>query len=390
MAYLEQSTRYIAYDVRTRRPLPLLPRSRGPRLAARHPLRRRHGPPVRHLRRAAARCCRSGSRERYPKDPADSDFVYRQSIRAKAFDAAARHPAGGVAVQRRHLRHRPGLRAAAPAHAGPPAARGPGLRRPDAHRAAQGHPVVPQAGRPAPTAAARGAATSTTNREAHGATSPRSCSRPTTSAEPAPDRSRSSTSTPTARTRLVAAMLYPYVAPARGPARCARSRRMSVDEQARRRAGVRGRADATAATSRAGRSSARRTASTCCPTTAPSATCSATACSPSSGSALSPATATRCPRRWSRPASPTAFDGGDGPLRRPVRRAGRAASRAQAAYAVSLAYRVRYVMQMNAREAMHLIELRTGPQGHPAYRRGRPRRCTGSSPRRPATTPSPR
>ena len=42
---------------------------------------------------------------------------------------------------------------------------------------------------------------------------------------------------------------------------------------------------------------------------------------------------------------------------------------AQAAYAVALAYRkVRYVMQMNAREAMHLIELRSTPQGHPAYR----------------------
>ena len=40
-----------------------------------------------------------------------------------------------------------------------------------------------------------------------------------------------------------------------------------------------------------------------------------------------------------------------------------------AGYAVSLAYRVRYVMQFNAREAMHLLELRTGPQGHPAYRR---------------------
>jgi len=41
---------------------------------------------------------------------------------------------------------------------------------------------------------------------------------------------------------------------------------------------------------------------------------------------------------------------------------------AQAPYAVALAYRVRYVMQMNAREAMHLIELRSGPQGHPTYR----------------------
>ena len=40
----------------------------------------------------------------------------------------------------------------------------------------------------------------------------------------------------------------------------------------------------------------------------------------------------------------------------------------QASYAVSLAYRVRFVMQMNAREAMHLVELRTTPQGHPAYR----------------------
>jgi thymidylate synthase ThyX len=41
---------------------------------------------------------------------------------------------------------------------------------------------------------------------------------------------------------------------------------------------------------------------------------------------------------------------------------------AQAPYAVSLAYRVRFVMEMNAREAMHLIELRSTPQGHPAYR----------------------
>jgi thymidylate synthase ThyX len=40
----------------------------------------------------------------------------------------------------------------------------------------------------------------------------------------------------------------------------------------------------------------------------------------------------------------------------------------QASYAVALAYRVRFVMQMNAREAMHVLELRTSPQGHPAYR----------------------
>lgn len=40
-----------------------------------------------------------------------------------------------------------------------------------------------------------------------------------------------------------------------------------------------------------------------------------------------------------------------------------------APYAVSMAYRVRFYIDMNAREAMHLIELRTSPQGHPAYRR---------------------
>ena len=41
----------------------------------------------------------------------------------------------------------------------------------------------------------------------------------------------------------------------------------------------------------------------------------------------------------------------------------------QAAYAVSMAYRIRYNMQFNAREAMHMLELRSSPQGHPSYRR---------------------
>jgi hypothetical protein len=40
----------------------------------------------------------------------------------------------------------------------------------------------------------------------------------------------------------------------------------------------------------------------------------------------------------------------------------------QAPYAVALAFRIRYVMQMNAREAMHVLELRSGQQGHPVYR----------------------
>ncbi len=40
-----------------------------------------------------------------------------------------------------------------------------------------------------------------------------------------------------------------------------------------------------------------------------------------------------------------------------------------APYAVCMAYRIRFYMHMNAREAMHVLELRTAPQGHPSYRR---------------------
>ncbi len=41
---------------------------------------------------------------------------------------------------------------------------------------------------------------------------------------------------------------------------------------------------------------------------------------------------------------------------------------AAAPYAVPLAHRIRFTMTMNAREAMHLIELRSQPQGHESYR----------------------
>ena len=40
----------------------------------------------------------------------------------------------------------------------------------------------------------------------------------------------------------------------------------------------------------------------------------------------------------------------------------------EAPYALSLAYRLRYTLDLNAREAMHLIELRSGREGHPTYR----------------------
>ncbi len=40
-----------------------------------------------------------------------------------------------------------------------------------------------------------------------------------------------------------------------------------------------------------------------------------------------------------------------------------------AGYAVNMAHRVRFYMDLNAREAMHLLELRSAPQGHASYRR---------------------
>ena len=39
----------------------------------------------------------------------------------------------------------------------------------------------------------------------------------------------------------------------------------------------------------------------------------------------------------------------------------------QAQYLVTLGHRLRFLFRLNAREAMHMIELRTSPQGHPAY-----------------------
>ena len=45
-----------------------------------------------------------------------------------------------------------------------------------------------------------------------------------------------------------------------------------------------------------------------------------------------------------------------------------AAASLPASYALCLGYRIRYVLDMNAREAMHLIELRSGREGHPGYR----------------------
>ncbi len=47
---------------------------------------------------------------------------------------------------------------------------------------------------------------------------------------------------------------------------------------------------------------------------------------------------------------------------------GEPASRRRRPYALCLGYRIRFILDLNAREAMQLIELRSGREGHPSYR----------------------
>ncbi|MDQ3294310.1 MAG: FAD-dependent thymidylate synthase, partial [Actinomycetota bacterium] len=85
-SYLEQSTRYIAYDnriggrYRFHRPPEVLGSAFGTRYVGDMD---RLFDTYAELLPAVQDWCR----ERYPKEPGDSDFVYRQSIRAKALDA---------------------------------------------------------------------------------------------------------------------------------------------------------------------------------------------------------------------------------------------------------------------------------------------------------------
>ncbi len=128
-AYLEQSTRYINYDVEARRPVPLL---RAARDRSHQPSRSTYRE---HMERSFAA---------YSDLVADLTTFYQaavpqgadgfehglevddqgQGLRHRPRVAARLHP-----FQRRDLRHRPGLRDGADADAGPSSRRGAGLRR---------------------------------------------------------------------------------------------------------------------------------------------------------------------------------------------------------------------------------------------------------------------
>ena len=233
MAYLEQSTRYIAYDARLGGRYRYYRDPEVLELAARHPLRRRPGPPVRHLRRAAAGAARTGSASATRRSPATpTSSTTRRSRPRRSTRCAASCPrrrcrtSASTAPARRYeallLRMR--------AHPLPEAR---DVRRADARRAAQGHPVVPRRGS---TVADRGGAWSDVPR-GRPAT-------PRTSVAAqlfADDGARADGPTvtlvdfdPDGEDKLLAAICYPHTAPARGPA--ARARVAACSRRRARRA----------------------------------------------------------------------------------------------------------------------------------------------------------
>ena len=110
-------------------PLPLLPRLRG----ARRPRARRGAtsPTWTRCSRPTRRCCptlrRLGARA-LPEGSRRLPLRLQADHQGEGVRRRPRHPPRRDAVERRHLRHRPGVRGAAAAHACAPAARGPQLR----------------------------------------------------------------------------------------------------------------------------------------------------------------------------------------------------------------------------------------------------------------------
>ncbi len=142
MSYLEQSTRYIAYDSRLGGRYRY---HRDPAILA-GPLGTRYVGDLDRIFDAYSQCAEFVTdhvRATVERGPDDSEFVYRTATRAKALDAvrgmlpaAATSNVGiygtGQAFEALLLRMRV-----------PPAARGPRLRGPHVARVAQGHPELP-------------------------------------------------------------------------------------------------------------------------------------------------------------------------------------------------------------------------------------------------------
>ena len=323
MSYLEQSTRYIAYDAR------LGGRYRYYRDPAvlgqppRHALRRRHGPHVRRLQRGGRHGHRPRPGDRRPSDPATpTSCTARRPGPRRSTPPAGMLPAAslsnvgiygtGQAFEALLLRMR--------AHPLPEARAYADLMLDELRK------VIPSFLRRVDLPDRGGRWSDYLGDDARRTRrrSSTSCSR----GDAGRRRRRRCTLVdfdPDAEDKLLAAICYPHSRPpgdaAARPGAQARRRRADRARRAPTSAIAR-----TAATSRAGRSSASTTASTCCPTTAPSATCSATACSRSSGSALTPDHGYVRPELVDEAGAGRAVRRGDGALGRAVRRPRRARS----------------------------------------------------------------
>ena len=120
------------------------PRSTGTELEPRF-ARPRHG--VRRIRPDGYDPLQAYFRERFPQQERDSDFVYRQTIRAKACDTLRGLLPAATRTNVGHLRDRAVVRAAPDAAGRAPAAEMREYGALDAGRAPQGDPGVPEARR---------------------------------------------------------------------------------------------------------------------------------------------------------------------------------------------------------------------------------------------------
>ena len=364
MSYLEQSTRYIAYDAR------LGGRYRFFR-DRRRCCSRRSAPATSATWTACSTptpsCCRCSCdhfREPSPKDADDSDFVYRQAIRAKAFDAlrgilpaASLSNVGiygtGQGYEQLLLRMR--------AHPLPEARAYADLMLTELRK------VIPSFLKRVDLDD-RGVAWSDyldDDPRRHGGRRrpavPGGHRRPTTAPVGDPRRLR-----PRRRGQAGRRMLYPYLPPARGADR-GPGAGMGIDDRLAVLRAYVGRAHQPAPQARPGARAAvlplrrpRRLRRLPRPPAPPHAHHRVAAPHPAHGytrpEAVDDAGADRPLRR------------GHGPLGGALRGAVRAVPRPGVLRRRRWPTGSASSMQMNAREAMHLIELRTTPQGHPAYR----------------------
>ena len=259
------------------RPLPLPAPVRGVRVATRRALRRPTWTRIFDTYSAMLPAVLDWARATVPEGPGRLRLRLQADDQGQGLRRVRGVLPGGDAVERRHLRHRPGVRSDAAAHAGAPAARGPHVRAAHARRAAEGHPVVPRPRRP-PRPGRRLDHLSARHRMRSTAELVERHLRRRDRHTPTVDEVTLLDWDPDGEDKVLAAICYPHThlsgaaaprpgPPALGPRTASRSMRAYV-----------GRPHEPAAQARPRVRAHRATASTCSATTARSATSNGTAC----------------------------------------------------------------------------------------------------------------